>query len=131
MKNIGQDEARILRAAINEALSLVEEEHGVKCQIGNITYRGVNMTTRLTVTAQNSDGTVDTKETTDFKTYAEIRYGMKKSDLNRTFNFRGRTYTLVGAKPRSSKFPLLGKRDDGKVFKFGVDLVKMKLAETS
>jgi hypothetical protein len=51
-----------------------------------------------------------------------LRYGLQAEDLNKTFTWGGREFVLVGCSPRASRFPLLGRSSDGKVFKFPADI---------
>ena len=46
-------------------------------------------------------------------------------DLGQEFQRSGKTFTIVGLKPRSKKYPILAKCSDGKTYKLPVDLVNM------
>lgn len=112
----------------NELLGLeqVGKEEGFTIRLGNATYSNSNVTFKLELSTVNEDGSVNTKEATDFKNYASM-YGLNPNDLGRTFEHIGDVYTVVGCKPRSRKFPILCKNSQGKVYKFNEATIKMYL----
>lgn len=46
-------------------------------------------------------------------------------ELGDEFKYDGKTYTIVGLKPRSKRYPILAKCSDGKTYKLTVELVNM------
>jgi len=51
-------------------------------------------------------------------------YGLKKAWLGKTFNYKdGKTYTIVGLKARSSKFPVVCINDAGQKMVFTSELI--------
>ena len=117
---------RKLRDDLSQALAEVGKRFGVTITLGAASFSPAICKFRLEVAGPTSNGEATSAVAEDFKRYAGL-WGMQKDDLNKTFVFRGETYTLIGAKPRSSRFPLLGKRADGKVFKFTIADVTAQL----
>jgi len=116
----------ILRAELESAIKVVGDKLGLKMETGSITYSGSNATIKVLASTVNADGSVNEKEADDFRTYASC-YGLGADDLGKTFTAGGTPYTLVGCKPRSTKYPLLGERADGKRFKFKRETVRESL----
>lgn len=69
----------------------------------------------------------DTIERDMFKAYAST-FGLTADDFGKTFRFRKNLYRIVGCRPKSFKYPILGARvPDGKTFKFPADHVAKNL----
>lgn len=124
-----REKCKQLRAVLEAALIQVSKNVGLNVTVeGSMSYdpSAGTVKVKLLAVAPNEKGEIESVEAKDFKS-ACCRYGLKPEDLGKTFRFRNETYTLTGAKPRSSRFPLLGKRSDGKVFKFAADDVARQL----
>jgi predicted metal-dependent peptidase len=52
------------------------------------------------------------------------RFGLTPKQFGTTFSFRGKRYTVIGLKPRSSRFPILARNEVGSVYKFPADVLK-------
>lgn len=99
---------------------------GFTFKLGNAKF-GASVIFQLEACPTSEDGTVVTKEADDFEQLAGL-YGLKATDLGRTFKTGGREYTIRGANPRSRRTPILADRDDGKGFRFPTETVKALLA---
>lgn len=108
--------ARQFRQDFAEHMRSFEEEHGVRVNIGNITYQQNEIRTKLTVRSNAvSDDAIAEK---DFKRNA-FYFGLNADDFGKSFKSRGETFTICGIKPRSRKYPILAKNARGKTYKFG------------
>ena len=85
--------------------------------MGNCRYTETDATFKLEVSAISEDGEVLTAEAQAFRRNASL-YGLEPDDLGMEFSSRGEAFTLIGLRPRSRKYPMVGRRSDGKVFKF-------------
>jgi hypothetical protein len=110
---------KALTADLNQALVAIAEKHGVQLKVGNGTFRADNATLKIEIAAIDDNGTAKTKEASDFERCANS-YGLKPEDLGTEFTFQGKTLTLVGAKPRSTKYPLLATDTVGRTWKLPV-----------
>lgn len=61
-------------------------------------YLGLGKLTK----ADNDDGIIEEERRKDFEFYA-FRYGFKPSDYRKEFSKKGKTYQLIGFKPRAKK----------------------------
>ena len=109
---------REIHDSLDEALQAVGKRLGVTVRLGGATFTSRNIRFKLEI-FENAD--TDSPEAEDFHTYC-ARYGLQPEDLGKTFTWGGKQYVLVGCKPRSTRFPLLGRDPDGKVFKFPIDI---------
>lgn len=46
------------------------------------------------------------------------RFNLKPEQFGTTFMHRNERFTVIGIKPRSKTYPVLGRNDNGKVYKF-------------
>ena len=123
-----REDARALRSVLVSLLkecSTSFETLGISLSVGSITYRDGTASVRLEAAVLDSTGEAVTREMQDFAFHLnglveDSPYpGIHADDLGATFSAGGADYTLVGLKPKSRKYPFLGKRaSDGKVFKF-------------
>ena len=108
---------RTFKADAEAALLDVAKKHNVQISFGNGSFTSENATLKLEIATIGTDGEAKTKEAIDFERYAS-RYGLSPEDLGTIFVYNGTEYKLIGAKPRSTKYPLLAKNvKSGKVYK--------------
>ncbi len=120
-----RQQIKALRIKIENALQELAKTESLQITVGRATFSSNNVTFKLECAEINS-GIPQTKTKTDFDSYC-VLYNLKPTDMGKLFTFMGNKYELVGCKPQSPKFPILGKRvTDGKVFKFPVNNVKLE-----
>jgi hypothetical protein len=111
---------KTLRTALDSALKPVGEQYGIVLSLGTISFSDADFRVRLTgALAQGAGGAgkVD-KSRKEFERYADL-LGLNKTDLGKTFTFRGKRYEIVGAKLSARKYPILAKQvGNGRVYKF-------------
>ena len=117
---------RKVRERVEALLAPLKDELGVVIKTGKITYErdGASCSMKLECLAVDDKTglTADPHE----KAYLECcaAFGLPKDALHKEFVFQGHRYEVVGLKPRSTRFPVLGKRvDTNTVYKFGADAV--------
>lgn len=118
------------RDRLQTALDAVAADLGCQIKVGRASFArdGANCSFKIECAVVGDDGQVKTKEASDF-THCAVQYGLEASDLGREFTSNGNTFTVIGCKPKSYKFPILGRRDDGKVFKFPAVIVRLGLGK--
>jgi hypothetical protein len=114
---------RQINSELEAALKQVAEKYGLEVKLGNTRFTGDNFTTKVQVATVGEGGITMSKEATDFNRYKTI-LGINM-ELGQEFERSGKTYTIVGLKPRSKKYPILAKCSDSKTYKLPVDLVNM------
>lgn len=119
---------RDVRERLTQSLEQTAKVMGVAIKVGRATFSDNNITFKVEVAAIGEDGEVQSREAENFKLYA-YRYGLKPEDLGKTFQYGRREYTIVGCSPRSYRFPILVKREDGVTVKVPGDTVKFALAQ--
>ncbi len=109
---------KTIKSDAEEVLASVAKKHGVKISFGSGSFTPDNATLKMEIASFGDDGQAKTKEARDFERNAEVLYGLKPEDLGAIFTLNGREWRLVGAKPRSPKYPFLAEcTKSGKVFK--------------
>jgi hypothetical protein len=108
------------RNSFQNQLKDLEQHYGVKVELGNISFRDNQFTTKMTVTNVGDAST----------SLAEVKfgnlcskYGFQKSDYNRTVMVNGKKYKLVGFKPRATRYPCIVENVKGQ-YKMGAFMVK-------
>jgi hypothetical protein len=109
-------------ADIEAAVQAVADKHGVSIKRGNASFSESTITLKVEVSTIGDDGTVNTKEAEAFTKEARW-FDIDPAALGRVFDVRGKSYTIVGFKPRSRKYPILGRDNQGGVYKFPADLI--------
>lgn len=120
-----RDEVRDLRTNLQTALASVSAAVGFKLTLGSATF-GDTVTFKLECAPIAENGKVVDQNEVNFKRWASA-YGLKETDLGRSFHSNGWVFTLVGIDPRKPKFPILARRTDGKTFKFQPQQVQRSL----
>ena len=125
MKEINRSNIRILREEMQNALDAVAKKHGVQIKFGNASFTPSMFTIKTEVAIQGGEGEVVGKEAEDFKLYC-MGWGFEPSDLGKEFDYLGDVFKIVGAKPRSKKYPIIGENiKTGKRFKFNPRNIKL------
>jgi hypothetical protein len=116
---------KALGEEIEQALAGIASKYGVSISCKGGTFGPTSYVAKVEC-AVIAGGLAVTREVEAFNKMASL-YGLAPSDLGRSFAYSGGTYSICGLKP-SSRNPVLAKRQDGKVFKFPVEVVKYRLA---
>jgi len=121
---IDRQRVKTLREVLNHKLAELGEQLGMEIKTtGAANFTDNNVVFKVEMAELNSDGDANSREADEFK-HACARWGMQESDLGRRFRHGGSTFELIGANLRAHKYPLIGKRYDGKRFKFHPDSVR-------
>jgi len=118
-----------LQEELKAAMKVVTDRHGLSLIFKSQVFNASSTQLKYEVAVRDASGAAQSRERQAFQLMA-VSYGHQSSDLDRTFTSRGRTFTICGLKTRSS-YPVLAKRDDGTVFKFTVETVRMALPPRS
>ncbi len=118
-----RDKVKALREKMNEALSLIEKDCGVKFEVGSASYLGAHATFKVEVSEVAADGTVVTRAAEEWKRHAAL-LGLPEDGLGKKIMFRGAEYEIVGLHPDRPRYPIEVKRaKDGKGFKMALKMV--------
>ena len=121
-----RDRAKRIQDDMLRALKAVEDQHGVKFEIGR-TAIGDTIQMSVECSRIGPGGRAFNKELLDFKQFAD-GYGLKPEDLGRTFVVRGTPYEIVGLNIAAPKYPILGKcKASGRIYRFPAQLVATAL----
>jgi hypothetical protein len=101
------------RKDFSDAVKELEKNYGVKLDIGNISFNSEQFTSKLTTTiVREGEDPEKAKAMKEIKTYG-FRYNITENDYGKVFTANGKVFTFVGLKPKSPKFPVLGKDSNG------------------
>ena len=120
VKTFDRANLKTIRADIDAALAAVAKKHGINLSIGNIRFDANEFTTKLTAvtnaskakdTAAGVPEGVNPTWVKAFKTN-HVWLGLAASDLGKQIKIGGKTYTIVGARPKAN-LPLVVQRVTG------------------
>jgi hypothetical protein len=120
---ITKDNFSTLRKDIDAALTAVASKHNVRISSsrGHYSHDGLTGDLKLEFVgtgATTAGAPIDTKAAILFKKNCEL-YGLKATDLGRTFSSGRDTFKITGLNPKRWKMPIDATRlSDGKGFKF-------------
>lgn len=112
---------RELRAKV-EAAAQEAVGDGFIVEFGNGRFDERQVTLKMTIRHEDAPDNLEQ----DFKSHCR-RYGLSPDDFGQTFESFGTSYTVVGIKPNSRKYPIIAERGDGKRFKFDATQVRRAL----
>ena len=113
--------ALAIRGDIVAACAGVGRTHRAAISANGGSWNGSNLRLTLEVAMIGDNGQAETTMVQEFKRCASL-YGLKPDDLNKTFTWAGKTYTLIGMSRRRSKYPFIGVNSSGKEYKFGREI---------
>ena len=125
--NITKAKVQVVRDDVNKAIEKALAKHGLVGSLKNLTYSSDSITIQKFTISVKGSGVVDefAKEASDFKRYAKL-YNMSESDLGAKVEISGKTYTIIGAKLRSTKYPIIVE-NNGKYYKMADTVVARAL----
>ena len=116
-----------IKTAVLKALIPVGEELGLSFEFGRGTFTENNFVVKLECATVNENGEANNRIADDFRDRAE-RYGLQSDDLGRTFTTHSGSFTIIGAKPKNRKYPIIAENASGSHYKFSAMLVKTAIA---
>ena len=105
---------KTIRASLDKAFREVEEAHGIKLNIGNISYEDTTFRTTLKASIVNEDGTVEDEQRKDFKKFATM-FDINPEWLDKEIVLNGRTFTITGLNRKASKNNIRIQAENGDV----------------
>ena len=126
IKNIDRAGLRLIQERLAAVLEETGKELGVSLKIGRSTYDGSKLgTIKVEVATIGEGGKANSREADDFRAYSKL-YGLDADMVGKIFRTaQGERYRLLGAKPRSSKYPILVERvATKKVYKLTIETVR-------
>ena len=117
IKQLDKPTVQYIRKRLQTVLTPLAKELGVSIDLGSCTYQTSNCRIQLKVSVLNPDGEPVTEEADAFKLSAKL-FGFEPTDLGAEFVVQGQTYTICGLRPKSRKYPVIGRSVNGKDYKF-------------
>ena len=130
LTQIDRQAMQLLRAPIEEALKAVGAQYGVDLKVGKGKYGHTNGSFTLEIGLPQGDGNVMDADAAAYKVNAFV-FGLKAEWLFQTVTINGTVYKIVGLKPRSQKYPVIGESlRDGKRYKLTAASVQRAMGHT-
>ena len=120
---------KTVKPEILDAIKPIIDKYGISANFnaaGSYDSNSVLLKLELCV-INKSTGLADTKERRDFRQNA-IFWGLSPDDLDRHFVYNNKSYKIIGARPKSRAYPIIGESvAHGKRYKFPVSAVTQDL----
>ena len=113
------DQARLIFSEIFKAAEEIAAKHG--CAMKPLPYHRETFSLKLELVDIEAGGAP-----ADFGFNASL-VSLPRDCFGKTFVYGGRTYTITDIHPRRSKYPVDGQGEDGKTYKFPLDVVRSTL----
>ena len=123
---MNRDTARAIERQALALLAPMESDGQLNVAVKGGTIGKTFLNLKIEFAEIGEDGVAESREAADFKALAKF-YGLSADDLGKQFVSRGECFEIVGLKPKSHKFPILGRNRHGKVYKFPAESVKRGL----
>lgn len=97
--------AKSFNEDLRSSLKPLEDKYGIKINFGTLRFSDVEMKTTLTAEVLNvteTNGSVIEKRQSDFNMWCFLA-GLKAEDYGKVFVHNGKTYKIIGIKPRAKK----------------------------
>ena len=104
------------RTQLEQVLKPFAHVQGVTITGGGARFTHDRCTLKLEITVNGANGQAVNPYEADYKAFG-ASYGLKPQWLNKPFSVRGKTFTLVGLKSSSRKYPVVGRSQTGKLYR--------------
>ena len=115
MERFTKGNLKVIRVAIDTALREVEEAHGIKLNMGNISFDETTFRTKLEASIVNEKGIVEDRQRTDFTKYATM-YDLNPEWLDKEIVLGDDTFTVTGLNTKASKNVVRIEKDNGQIY---------------
>lgn len=113
--NFDRSTVKQIRELLESTLSEKLGELGLSADIGSIRFGDSDFSCKLSVGLGSKDDAAQREWDKN-----AFKFGLKSEDFGKTFGYNNDLYEIVGIKPKSRKYPILGKDSAGKTYKFPV-----------
>jgi hypothetical protein len=127
MESFTKESVRELSRRLQETLDRFAKENGMKAIVGNASFTPFNICYKIELATIAANGEALTRDAEHFFHHAPC-YGLAREDLGKSFRYGDRTYKIVGLNTRSRSAPVIVSDDNGKSYKFKVELLKALLS---
>jgi hypothetical protein len=136
INKLNNENLDVIRNVVSRKLAEAGEELGVALEIGGVSYNSMEATTRLSIKAvgvdvKDGESIQEASARSEFVFYS-AGFGLKEEHFGKPVTVDGRTFRIVGIKPKSRKYPVLGEDTcTKKVYKLSATAVRNELESTS
>lgn len=118
---------KALRPLLESALADIEEQIGVKIELGSFRFNDAQFTTRMTV---KSPGRAKDSAEQEFKLMANC-YGLKPEWFGKSFKKGSKVFTIIALDMKKRKYPVICSCADGKQYKLPAEDVALVMTNQS
>ncbi len=126
MKEFNSQNLTSLRNDLSKALVEVEKQHGIKLEIGTISYTKISCSIRISsriVPPENTKSVKELEYEEDFNNLKSF-YGLKERKIGDVCVIKGERLTLLGIARSRKKYPISFKKSNGSNVLVSLDLLE-------
>lgn len=120
--------SRELRPRLAAALSIVEEDLGIKIDLGTSRFSPEKVTMKLTAIVKTDSGEVFDEDRANFDVFCRD-YGLEPEHLDREFTHEGKRFAITGLRTRAKKYKIRATDQSGNNWRFPIAYVLKNLVE--
>jgi len=125
--NISRNQVQAIRLTLEDVLHDIGDKFGLHVAIGTMRFSRNNVRVPVEFSVVRDDGIIHGPEADAFTANA-WRYGLHVEELGRWFtSAAGKRVRIIGATPRSKRYPVLCETETGARYKFAGSAVRMYL----
>tara|TARA_B100000900_G_scaffold415889_1_gene447723 strand:+ start:3786 stop:4175 length:390 start_codon:yes stop_codon:yes gene_type:complete len=124
VSNFDKPSLKAIRMAMNAALKSVEDQYGIKVNVGNASYSANEVTFKVKANTIGDSGEAITKEAQNWSLYAGMN-GLGQFKVGDQIELQGKTFTITGWNTRAKKSPVNIQDANGRGYKCSAQMIKM------
>ena len=124
VSNFDKPSLKAIRMAMNAALKSVEDQYGIKVNVGNASYSANEVTFKVKANTIGDSGEAITKEAQNWSLYAGMN-GLGQFKVGDQIELQGKTFTITGWNTRAKKSPVNIQDANGRGYRCSAQMIKM------
>jgi hypothetical protein len=123
MDNMKQEQIKIIQEHLKAAFSDIGAKHKVIINMGSLSYNDLYFTCPIKGRFTDAQGSTEEADKAEWDMYCG-KFGMTPDMFGKSFSIAGKTYKIIGIKPKARKYPVVGQVGSGGKYVFSsIDVV--------
>lgn len=117
MDNMKQEQIKVIQQDLKAAFAAVGEKHRISIAMGSLTYNDLYFTCPIKGRFLDAKGSTEEADKAEWDAYCG-KFGLKADMFGQVFTIAGKTYKIIGIKPKARKYPVVGQVGSGGKYVF-------------
>jgi hypothetical protein len=128
MDNMKQEQIKVIQADLRAAFVAIGEKHKISIAMGSLTYNDLYFTCPIKGRFLDAKGSTEEADKAEWDAYCG-KFGLKSDMFGKVFVLGGKTYKIIGIKPKARKYPVVGQVGSGGKYVFSAFDVIMSIGK--